>query len=181
MTALSSNRHWHAGQQSRMKGISPIVREWLFDSGSLTRRLMQLCGEQFQVQVISECAYCRINERERALLAIKSGVQARIREVFLCHGDIPLVFARTVIPLTTLRGEAHRLAYMGGRPIGALLFSCRGMIRGPLQISKQGASSLHASLPEDEVWGRRSLFYLSDKPLLVSEFFLPSLFEKVAE
>ncbi|MCK5090914.1 MAG: hypothetical protein KAR30_00150, partial [Gammaproteobacteria bacterium] len=29
----------------------------------------------------------------------------------------------------------------------------------------------------DMIWGRRSVFYLSDKPLLVSEIFLPELTE----
>ena len=32
--------------------------------------------------------------------------------------------------------------------------------------------------PPDFVWGRRSVFYLHKKPLLVNEIFLPSILNK---
>ncbi|MBE9568681.1 MAG: chorismate lyase, partial [Proteobacteria bacterium] len=98
-------------------------------------------------------------------------------QVLLCCGDQPLVYARTVIPSTTITGAQRRYANMGNRPLGAMLFSDRTMIREAVQVARLPASDVaYQYVGSDEaVWGRRSVFRVSGKPLLVSEYFLPSL------
>ncbi len=156
-----------------------MLRQWLLDDGSLTRRLIQLCGHDFNVQLLGACRG-RLRQDERRALSVREGEQAHVREVYLCSGSMPLVYARTVIPLTTLQGTARRLAHMGKRPLGALLFSSKGMRRAGIQVSRLPGNRLQCDLNNEPVWGRRSVFYLADKPLMVSEYFLPSLFELIA-
>lgn len=76
----------------------------------------------------------------------------------------------------------RRLAYLRNRSLGAVLFADPTMHRGEVEIARiPHADQLFAlatarlSRPPDEIWGRRSTFYLSGKPLLVSEFFLPGV------
>jgi chorismate--pyruvate lyase len=90
------------------------------------------------------------------------------------------VFARTVIPVRTLRGRQRRLARLGTRPLGAALFADPHLKRGEVEIARLAPGDgiyEHAAVQgaADGVWGRRSVFTLKGKPLLVSEFFLPAL------
>lgn len=100
-----------------------------------------------------------------------------VRQVLLCCGDTPLVYANTVIPATTIQGAQRRYANMGNRPLGAMLFSDRTMRREPVEVgilpAKHPASQYTRSV--EPVWGRRSVFRVAGKPLLVSEYFMPEL------
>ena len=178
--AVGNRACWYKRSAISSKTIPRSVTTWLLDEGSLTQRLVRLCGDEFHVKRLSECRR-RPRLDEMRALGMRGVGQARIRQVLLCAGDTPLVYARTIIPLTTMSGSARRLAHMGDRPLGALLFSSRGMRRGPLQISRQPSEWLEKALPSGQVWGRRSVFYLAERPLLVAEFFLPSLFAMIAE
>lgn len=102
---------------------------------------------------------------------------ALVREVLLCCGDVPLVYARTVIPSVTIQGARRRYANMGNRPLGAMLFADRTMRREAVQIAKMPAefAAQQYVKNKEEVWGRRSVFRVSGKPILVSEYFLPQL------
>lgn len=105
---------------------------------------------------------------------------ALVRQVLLCCKDEPLVYARTVIPATTVQGAQRRYANMGSRPLGAMLFTDRTMRREAVEVSRLPAS--HAANQytklNEPIWGRRSVFRVSGKPLLVSEFFLPELLRR---
>jgi len=88
-----------------------------------------------------------------------------------------VVYARTVIPVSTLTGAQKRLTFLGNKSLGAILFSDRTMERGEVQIARLKAEQVKLdSGTNEDIWGRRSVFTLSAKPLLVSEYFLPELF-----
>ena len=146
-------------------------RDWVLDRGSLTSRLTALSGGNFVVEVLRQSFSVPVNS-ERMVLNMKTRQACLIREVALhCHHR-PVVYARSTIPLSTLRGQEKRLAHLGSRPLGAFLFQHTHMSRGPLEIT----GFRHLFGGENRVgWGRRSIFYLHDRPLLVSEFFLPAL------
>lgn len=112
---------------------------------------------------------------------MRAGEHGLVRQVCLLCGSQPLVYARTVIPFPTLRGPVKRLAHLGSRPLGEVLFADKSMRRAPMQVARLLAGhavyrlALEAvSCVPEELWGRRSLFYLGGKPLLVSEIFLPA-------
>jgi chorismate--pyruvate lyase len=154
------------------------LRDWLLDSGSLTQRLQQASDDQFSVQVLSQSLQLP-GLSERQVLGLAPRRLALIREVVLFGRGVPWVFARSVIPLQTLTGRLRKLRRLDSRPLGALLFTDPTMTREPLEwacINANNSIPLTAQLPTfDEVlWGRRSVFKLSAKPLLVCEIFLPS-------
>lgn len=157
-----------------------VWRRWLSDRGSLTRRLQALCPN-LRVQRLRQ-SVAKPNPDESAVLDLRAGQRALIREVLLICGDTPLVYAHSVIPLAGLRGPWVALSALGNRPLGAALFANPKVRRHPLQYQLLDARHplyprATASLAEKpaRLWMRRSLFSLAGQPLLVTEVFLPTL------
>lgn len=99
-----------------------------------------------------------------------------LREVVLMGHNQPWVFARSLLPLTSLTGPLRHLRKQGTSPLGAFLFSQPHLQRSPIALGL--ISRHHAYVPAElmgdaPVWGRRSIFYVAGEPLLVSEVFLP--------
>lgn len=154
---------------------------WLLDAASLTQRLIQACDGRFHVELL-DLDWAVPLPSEVQVLHMRQGRRALIRQVLLYCDEQPWVFARTVIPYSSLRGRARRLAFLGEKPLGAVLFADPGMRRGVLQVSEllpmhplyiQATQRLKRK--PGHIWGRRSVFYLGDKPLLVNEIFLPGI------
>lgn len=169
---------WLEGKQLPHCQPDPVLRDWLLDTGSLTRRVRQACSGRFRVQVEFQ-GWGRPRLDESLALRLRQPLRALIREVHLLCDGRPWVFARTVIPISTLRGRERRLAHLGERPLGAVLFADPHMTRGPVEVAcvRPGQSLYVAAVQglkrrPTEIWGRRSVFRLGGKPLLVSEFFL---------
>lgn len=155
---------------------------WLRDSGSLTRRVIQACsGGRFRVRLLHQGWGAPLNS-ERRVLKTRRGVIMLIREVELLCDERPWVFARTLIPATSLQRSARRLTRLGEKPLGAVLFSDPNVHRGVTQIARLlprhplfEAACAHLETTPEALWGRRTLFYLSGRPLLVNEIFLPGI------
>ncbi len=116
-------------------------------------------------------------------MGIASTEKALIRQVHLKCRNTVCVYARSVIPLKTLRGKHRRLKFLGSKPLGEYLFSSPKLERSIIEWSRlmPGTSLYKTAMTDNKmkdkpVWGRRSLFTIDAKPLLVSEFFLPVLF-----
>lgn len=174
---------WFRPSDIYSKKLDPEVVSWLHDQGSLTRRLMEFCPRQFSVRVLSQ-QWVKPEIDEARLLNIPHRQLALLRQVQLLCGETVCVYARSVIPLKTLKGRHRRLQFLGDRPLGAYLFSNPGLRRTRQQLAsiahKDALFEIAMSgsdLNCEKIWGRRSLFSIDDKPLLVSEFFLPALFE----
>ncbi len=153
------------------------LRDWLLDQGSLTQRLIDASDNQFRVQILKQrIEMPRLSER----LALNQPINlmALVREVLLFGGDTAWVYARSVLPLKSLSGSLRRLRKLDNRPLGALLFSDPSMRRGPIEVACITPQNSPLPAPvrhfDEPLWGRRSVFWLSDKPLLVSEIFLPT-------
>ncbi len=152
------------------------MQDWLLDSGSLTARLIAQSSGQFKVQLVRQMmGLPRLNEC--LALGMKRPALALIREVALCGNREPWVFARSILPLNSLTGRLRHLRKQGTRPLGAFLFSQPQLTRSAIAVAR--ISRDHAYVPDNLVgdqllWGRRSVFYLQQKPLLVSEVFLPA-------
>lgn len=123
---------------------------------------------------------------EARTLNIRRGSYALVRQVYLLCGDQPWVFARTVIPPNTLKGKQRRLARLGQKPLGAVLFADKSMQRTEMEVACiTGDQQLyrmathHLTQVNQPIWGRRSVFFLHRHPLLVSEIFLPEIGDPV--
>jgi len=155
-------------------------RPWLTDRGSLTARIANRCPG-VRVRVLFQ-GLRRPNLDERFLFAQDGRTRVLAREVLLCCGDTPVVFAHTVIDPQHLRGTWRDIKGIGTRPLGAALFADPRVKRYPLRQRKIGwhhelHQRLSACLPAApmSLWARRSLFRLHDSPILVTEVFLPAI------
>ncbi len=180
---ITHDAKWRSAHRLRPGDAPPGVRRWLLAPGSLTRLLLQASGGDFRVHLLSQRWEVPLADEAR-LLGIRARRCAMVRQVQLLCGGVPWVYARTVIPRTTLIGPQRRFARLGSRPLGAVLFSDPSMRRSESQVARlEPRTRLHriatAELGEEgsTIWGRRSIFLLSQRPLLVSELFLPAIGE----
>jgi chorismate--pyruvate lyase len=132
-------------------------------------------GGQFRVEILRQ-RVARPTPSEARALGLPAGRRALIREVILRGRSAPWVFARSIIPLATLTGPQRRLRQLDDRPLGQVLFSDNSMRRGPVAVARVAGATLPTPVtaPGTGLWGRRSVFYLDGKPLLVAEIFLPA-------
>jgi chorismate lyase len=152
------------------------LRPWLLDAGSLTTKLIQLSGGTFRVAVLRQ-VFARATADEARALGIAYARLCLVREVVLLGQDEPWVFARSVLPLGSLTGRLRHLRKQGIRPLGAFLFSQPRLIRSPIElalIQPRHRYVPHELMLDESLFGRRSIFWLDGKPLLVSEVFLPA-------
>ncbi len=170
-------RRWHARLGWR---VPREVRAWVADQGSLTRRVVARCPGRFRVRVARQ-AWERPLPSEARLLGSPS--IALCREVLLLCEDQPWVFARTLIPRSSLRGGVGRLRLLGERPLGEVLFANPSTRRLRMEVARliprdrlwRHAAHAAGMVGARPLWGRRTLFLFSGKPLLVNEIFLPDL------
>lgn len=174
------SQYWYKRRQLFFKQPPDAVRSWLFDASSLTARLIRYSSGDFHVELLSQ-EIRRPTLDEAQVLNIDCGRYALIRQVHLCCGDKAVVYARTVIPLSTLTGAQRSYGNLGTRPLGAMLFADRSMRREEVmvtQLHSENALYEKTGAQGKPVWGRRSVFKVSGKPLLVSEYYLPTLFSR---
>ena len=152
---------------------------WLKDTESLTKKIKQQCTNHFSVKLLSQSEQIAYQD-EYKRLALNPREKVIVREVVLYCGDIPWVFARTIIPLTSLSGEAAQLSNLNTKPLGEVLFSSPQTTRKMIEIADlknsdllfQQAIQCLKNKPA-HLWARRTLFLFYNKPLLVNEIFLP--------
>lgn len=159
----------------------------VLERGSLTERLRRLAAPQpLSVRVLREGAF-EASAIEREYLRLDGVAPTRIREVILGLQCQPWVLARTVMPAAALTGEMRSLVRLGARPLGEWLFARNDVQRGRVDVVRlenAATDAAYAGLMEfapatEPLWGRRSLFYVGAKHLLVSEYFLPRLWQRV--
>ncbi|WP_440996405.1 chorismate--pyruvate lyase family protein [Arhodomonas sp. SL1] len=158
-----------------------MLRQWIETPGSLTARMRRRCGSGFHVVVLGE-HWGRPWRDEAMRLGIRTGRHTWIREVLLCNGAEPWIYARSVIPPETLAGPLRRLRRLGRTPLGRVLFGRYPIRRGPIEVARLGTADglCRRALEQAGVrprWARRSVFRAGDRALLVSEAFLPPLRE----
>ncbi|WP_084404903.1 MULTISPECIES: chorismate--pyruvate lyase family protein [Aliagarivorans] len=150
--------------------LPSTIQPWLLDIGSLTARLKQCC-DNFQVEILNQ-DYAEISADEQQALGVDGPYW--VREVLLKGNQQPWVYARSIVPQTSLDGEAAQILELNSQPLGELLFSHPDSERQELELALLPPHSLPDSLQvQQRVWARRSRFLLASCPLLVSEVFLP--------
>ena len=172
---------WREASRLHRREVPDVVLRWLLDPASLTRRIQSACGGRFRVEVLAQ-GWARPHHNEMRVLGMRDPAWGFVREVQLLCDEHPWVFARTVIPRTTLTGPRRRLTRLRSRPLGAVLFADPSMQRGPVEIARltpcdrlYPIATNRLAVRPDSIWGRRSVFTLAGFPLLVSEIFLPGI------
>ncbi|MFM6961379.1 MAG: chorismate--pyruvate lyase family protein [Polynucleobacter victoriensis] len=150
-----------------LHAVPQIWQDWLSDAGSLTQLIANKTQSPVSVEVLSDRNQNLLNDE--ALLFNQPLNHCRIREVYLCVNDLPVVFARSILPTSSSTGINRDVLQLGSKPLGEVLFK-KGkapiLLRQITELSGLG-------------WGRRSLYQLRGHPILISEFFLPELLAQI--
>lgn len=172
---------WHAfNTDTQPQPAPPRLQAWLCVAGSLTAQLQAICQYEFKLQVLKhEFVPCSaLMSQALGLLPHASVLQ---REVLLCDGDTPLVFASSILPEAALVDHYAELRELGARPLGHWIFA-EPVLKRALMYYAELPSELafFANIPQavkntSTLWGRQTLFTGALYPLIVSEFFLPAL------
>jgi chorismate--pyruvate lyase len=166
-------------------------RNWLQETGSLTKRLIGIChaAEPFSVQPVATETMRPLPD-EAPVIGVLPTLHCARRDVLLRRGETTLVFAHTTTAREHLRGEWRFMAGLGARSLGSVLFADPLIERGKLhfnQIDKRHplyhlaaphlAVAQCATMPvPHKLWARRASFCRNGAILLVTEVFLPTLF-----
>lgn len=173
-------RAMHWGRPAERLLLSPALRSWLLERGSLTARCQAACG-CFAVRVLRSGGGF-------SLMGVSGRPQrpwVAQREVLLeCDGR-PVIFAHTELAIAP-RGRLSRwLAGLGSRSLGSLLFAHPAFRRGAIECIRLRASDmLHqrasqaAGLQHSaQLWARRSRHTLGGQSVVVTEVFLPAILD----
>jgi len=169
----------HVGRTGAPRQLLP----WLADEGSLTAQLVRASAGQFELVVLRQ-DWVLPRLAELHALGLRRRVRALMREVVLRGCNQDWVFARSLLPVTSLNGRQRHLRKQDTSPLGAYLFRQSRLCRSPIEIAQLSPHLAYvpARLARGQsLWGRRSVFYLESKPLLVSEVFLPDFCQFLAQ
>jgi len=159
------------------------LRPWLNEKGSLTKRLRSVYGNRLTVRLLYHHWKPAFAEECQELNVAHHRYQL-IREVLLHIDDTPLVLARTILPEHTIRIAHRNLSHLGTRPLGEVIFAYPDLELRQRYFSQVPrhiwSSTVQSEFPLGQsVWGRRTLYAIHNQPLLVSEFFLPTMLKKI--
>jgi chorismate lyase len=179
-----SDRSWAALRPAVVGGA---LASWLSERGSVTRRLRVGCG-RLQLILLRQRGACPLPD-ELALLGLRKGRYAWVREVLLLADGRPVLYAHSVARFASLRSAWRPLLRVGFRPVGDAIFDRPATRRGPIRVrhlsrghrlhraaehalaSAEGLGAMQ--LPA--LWARRSPFVHSGEALWITEVFLPEI------
>ncbi len=170
---------WRGHRQGTQHCLPQKVQSWAYETGSLTQRLRRHFGSFVNVTVLSQrwqtpfIGECR-------QLDLPAYRYALVREVMLHAGGVPLLLARTAIPQQTIKVAHRNLAHLGSRPLGEVIFSYPDLERISLELTLAEQNLWRPEILQQAkihhpVWGRRTIYAIQQRPMLVSEFFMTAI------
>ena len=166
---LSENKKWITDTPlAKLQFDDSSLNELIFEKGSLTAALMNLSEGAFDVKVLSQGLGVPYWHEQKKLNNTPTRV-AYIREVELMIHGKAVVYARTIIPYSLV---GIRLQSLGKTPLGDPLFK-----NGKSRISKREFALVEGG--SHIVKARRTPYDYQGETILVSEFFLPNLNDKL--
>jgi chorismate--pyruvate lyase len=148
--------------------------------GSLTARIKTYSKRFKVVRCFQGSSSAGIDEL--TLMGLRLREHAHVREVLLLANEVPVVFAHSVVRSRDMKGPWQSVGILGTRPLAEALFANPQVSRMEIEYRQiddrhylyNKMRKLDLDLPK-RLWARRSLFILSECPLLVTEVFLPSI------
>jgi chorismate lyase len=178
-TALLPMDLW-IGDLDLLRDVPDVQDSWLRETGLLTARITAETGRRCVLRVVDQRLDFLTGEHQ-AVLQVPAGT-CFVREIELCDGAVPWVYAQTIVPDATL--ELHPwLAELGETSLGETLAGIANLERGPTEYATLPAMHplAQAALRDatddepDFLWARRWWVALRGRRLLVHEVFLPGI------
>jgi len=149
---------------------------WAMDSRSLTHKIRSRC-RHFTVQLLHQ-GTGKLMAFEAKLLGSSTPQISQVREVWLMADGLPVVYARSILPRRSLARQYGSIRTLGERPLGDTLFTNKNMGRKAVRIFRLlpdnplYPKNLNLSEP---LYARASIFNLNNRPILVTDVFLPGI------
>jgi len=170
---------WRENQQGTRHKLPEAVQSWTYESGSLTQRLRATYGDSVAVKVLFQQWRVPFLS-ERKALGLHENRVCLIREVLLHANAKPLILARTILPAATIKIANRSLSKLGTRPLGEVIFSYPHLERIAMDVTLINSNewiprALDIGHIQQPIWGRRTVYAIKHRQMLVSEFFLPAI------
>lgn len=173
---------WHSAAPAALEATQ---LSWLEETGLLTQRLRDLCGADFNLDVLVDVHVDVHADVHADVLTDHTGAAntPMNREVLLCCGTEPCIYALTEASLTTLQNHPW-LRQLGAASLGETLRTeamrrATALSRSAFSFALLEAEQLPAAVEHCQAapaWARRSEFQLDQDRLVVTEIFLDGLF-----
>ena len=142
--------------------VNASVLSWLSESGPITNRIK--LSQKFELELLND----EIDEisKEEELFLNSFSETFRVRRVILLGNNTPVVYAKSVIPSSTIENGLSSLGKIGNAPLGDILFT-PGVFT---KLEMVCASFL--SKEKNVYWGRKIKYSVNSEPISVMEVFL---------
>ena len=142
--------------------VDASVLSWLSESGPITNRIK--LSQKFELELLND----EIDEisKEEELFLNSFSQTFRVRRVILLGNNTPVVYAKSVIPSSTIENGLSSLGKIGNAPLGDILFT-PGVFT---KLEMVCASFL--SKEKNVYWGRKIKYSVNSEPISVMEVFL---------
>lgn len=173
---------WRELSQWPLRTMPTQVVNWLLEPNSLTNRMKNTFHEPFGVQVRGQ-GLAKPYLLDAGCLNQPPYRYTLVREVVLTVSNQPFVFARTTLPAKVAH-HLQDLTHLGNKPLGEVIFSYPELKRVRLDLAKISIAQLNQQTQklldgQSSIWARRNTYQINKHVFLVSEFFLPALFNKL--
>ncbi|MFI3189713.1 MAG: chorismate lyase [Methylococcales bacterium] len=170
---------WQENRHGTRHKLPEAVQSWTYESGSLTQRLRATYGNAVAVKVLFQ--QWRVPFlTERQSLGLHEQRVCLTREVLLHANGKPLILARTILPSATIKIANRSLSKLGTRPLGEVIFSYPHLERIAMDVSlinpnEWTTRAVDVGHIQQPIWGRRTVYAIKHRQMLVIEFFLPNI------
>ncbi|HSW93156.1 MAG TPA: chorismate lyase [Gammaproteobacteria bacterium] len=161
--------------------LPKTLGEWILHPASFMNRLRQHGAISPRIKLLRQ-QWALPAASEKKALGLITREYALIREVLIYSDGKKWMYARTVFPRNTLTGKERCLARLKNRSLGSVLFKDKNIERSLFDVVCLTKDKVfhhyileQAAIRADALWARRSTFILREKPLLLTEVFLPDM------
>ena len=137
------------------------ILSWLNEPGSITSRIKSF--SDFKLKLLRD-GPGEVDAAEDDLI-ISNYKENNIREVLLYSDEAPLIYAKSIIPLETIRLGLGVLGNLKENPLGDILFSNREIKKEYMLFSKFESN-------KKIFYGRKGIYTVKGFPFSVCEIFL---------
>ena len=152
---------WTSIESIESKVDAPIL-SWLSEPGPITNRIK--LSQKFELELLND-EIDEISKEEKLFLNSVSET-FRVRRVILLGNNAPVVYAKSVIPSSTIENGLSSLGKIGNAPLGDILFTSGVFTK----LEMVCASFL--SKEKNVYWGRKIKYSVNSEPISVMEVFL---------
>ena len=142
--------------------VDTSIFSWLSESGPITNRIK--LSQKFELELLND-EIDEISKEEKLFLNTVSET-FRVRRDILLGNNTPVVYAKSVIPSSTIENGLSSLGKIGNAPLGDILFT-PGIFT---KLEMVCASFL--SKEKNVYWGRKIKYSVNSEPISVMEVFL---------